>query len=424
MPSAIPDRYKLEVRLGRDEDIEEWLATDTSLDRPVLIRSLGPESSPERRSAFVESVSRIAPVTHPHLVKVYAVEQVPGGAYAVVEWTGGSTVADHVAAGRPFDLADFLPNAAGLAGALAELHEAGVIHGSIDQQAISYSLAHPSKLGSFGRSTRDSNDVSALARVLETALTGWSPGGPPPSERIDGLSPAIDRILRTAQGGLMTARDLEKAFAAAPTPRAPTPEPRAGSRRLLYAALALLVVAAALVGLGLVFSGESPTPVFPIDTTTTTTPAALSTTTATLPGVSARVVGVQTVDPFGEGGENDIDAALTIDGDPETFWTTESYDAPLPLIKPGVGLVFSLVGTPSSIQIQGLPPSTRLDLRWAPTPDFEVSEMIAGATSSQAPLVVMVPPRLEGYWILWLTDLPQDADGRFRARVAEVRFNP
>ena len=53
MPVAVPDRFRLEVRLGRDDDIEEWLATDTSLDRPVLIRLLGPEAAPDRRREFV-----------------------------------------------------------------------------------------------------------------------------------------------------------------------------------------------------------------------------------------------------------------------------------------------------------------------------------------------------------------------------------
>ena len=60
MPAAIPDRFKLEMRLGRDGDIEEWLATDTSLDRPVLVRSLGPESDSDRRSEFVDRVSAAA----------------------------------------------------------------------------------------------------------------------------------------------------------------------------------------------------------------------------------------------------------------------------------------------------------------------------------------------------------------------------
>ena len=43
MPPPLPDRYRLEVRVGRDDDIEEWLATDTQLDRPVLVRILGPD---------------------------------------------------------------------------------------------------------------------------------------------------------------------------------------------------------------------------------------------------------------------------------------------------------------------------------------------------------------------------------------------
>lgn len=258
------------MRLGRDDDVEEWLATDVSLDRPVLVRSLGPESSTERRQHFVDGIGRLAAVSHPHLAKVYMVGQVQGGAYAVLEWTGGSTIADHVNAGRGVELAEFLPNAAGLAGALADIHDTAISHGSVDASAVSYSLAHPAKLGAFGRLPRTDQrgDVIALGKVLETALTAAPPGGPPPSERIDGLSPVIDRILRTAQSGGLTAREMEKALAAAPTPRAPAPEPRAGSRRLLYAALLLVILALALVGVGLVFSGGSTDPVLPGTTTT------------------------------------------------------------------------------------------------------------------------------------------------------------
>ena len=79
MPPPVSDRYRLEMRLGRDDDVEEWLATDTSLDRPVLIRSLGPESTPERRRQFVESVSNAAKTSHSHLARVFAVSQVDGG---------------------------------------------------------------------------------------------------------------------------------------------------------------------------------------------------------------------------------------------------------------------------------------------------------------------------------------------------------
>lgn len=273
MPTAIPDRFRLEMRLGRDDDVEEWLATDTSLDRPVLVRTLGPESSPSRRKQFVETVGAIASVTHPNLARVFAVGEVPGGCYAILEYAGGSTLADHLNAGRGIDLAEFLPNAAGLAGAVAALHQAGLAHGAIDPSAVTYSLNHPAKLGAFGRIPRTdmTGDVIALGRTLEMALTVSPPGGPPPSERIDGLSPVIDGILRGAQRGEYTAADMEKAFTAAPTPREPAPELRAASRRLIYAAAALLLLAAGLVALGY-FLSEPATPVLPGATTTTLEP--------------------------------------------------------------------------------------------------------------------------------------------------------
>lgn len=265
MPTAIPDRFRLEMRLGRDDDVEEWLATDLSLDRPVLVRTLGPETSATRRRQFVETVGAVARVSHPNLARVYAVGEVPGGSYAILEWSGGSTIADHADAGRGVELPEFLPNASGLAAALAALHAAGLAHGAIDPSAISYSLAHPAKLAGFGRIPRTDRegDVISLARVLETALTAAPPGGPPPSERIDGLSPVIDRILRDAQAGGYRAAAMAEALAAAPTPREPAPQPQAASRRLLYAALVLVILAAALVGLGYVLS-EPTQPVLPI----------------------------------------------------------------------------------------------------------------------------------------------------------------
>ena len=48
MPPRLPERYRLNIRLGSDGDIEEWLAQDESLDRPVLILSLIHISEPTR----------------------------------------------------------------------------------------------------------------------------------------------------------------------------------------------------------------------------------------------------------------------------------------------------------------------------------------------------------------------------------------
>lgn len=429
MPAAIPDRYALEVRLGRDGDIEEWLATDTSLDRPVLIRSLGPESSVARRKQFVTSVSAAAKTTHSHLARVFSVNEVEGGAYAVSEWTGGATVADRVAAGQPVELADFLPNASGLAGALAALHAVGAVHGRIDTSAISYSGAHPAKLGAFGREpswTDPIGDVHALCASLETALTGSPPGGPPPSERVDGVPRAVDTILRSGQTGRVTADDLEKAFRAAPTPRAPTSDTSPTSRRLLFTAIGLVLVAVGLVTVGFFLSGGTalvvPTPTTAEVTSTTATPNA---TTTTPEGVTGALE-VATVDPYGEGGENDQLVANMVDGDTSTEWRTERYLDPLPLLKPGVGVSMQVAGRPSRLQLVGLTEGTVFEILWSeePFPDPTGWEHIAGGVASPGSTSLSLPPRVNGYWLVWLTDLPERGDGTYQAAIAELRFEP
>lgn len=417
------------MRLGRDGDIEEWLATDTSLDRPVLVRSLGPETTPERRKEFVEKVGDAAKVAHPHLARVFAVAEVEGGAYSVSEWTGGSTVADRVDAARPIELPDFLPNASGLAGALAALHEISTIHGAIDLSAISYSAEHAAKLGAFGRAPRTDSDgdVRGLAGALESALTGSAPGGPAPSERIDGLPRAIDRILRSAQSGDLTASEFEKALIAAPTPHAPAPEPRATSRRLVISAIILVVVAIGLVALGRVVSGGGePILPAPVPTTSASTVTTARPTPTTVPAGEVGIENAATLDPFGGGGENDDSVGNLIDGDITTSWQTERYQDPLAGIKPGVGVTFTIRGTPSRIQLIGLSIGTRFEIYWSDVfyPQLDEWARTAGAQALPGVTFLDLPPREDGFWLMWLTDLPDHADGSYYTSLSEVRFLP
>ena len=427
MPAAVPDRYRLEMRLGRDGDLEEWLATDTSLERPVLVRSLGPESSPERRDQFVASVSDAAKTTHPHLARVFAVDVVAGGAYSVSEWTGGATARDRVDAAQTFEFEEFLPNAAGLAGALAALHQVGGIHGGLDLSAIYYSVAHPAKLGAFGRPPKtDANgDVRSLSAALETALTGSAPGGPPPSERIDGIPRTLDVVLRSGQSGRLSSADLAKALLSSPTPRMPRPEPRSTSRRLLLAAGILVVLAVGLVAVGLLFTGGSPVvPASPTSTISESPSTTVLPTTTIPPVAPVTVLGATSFDPFGEGGESDTLIPNLFDGDPTTSWRTERYQDPLPLLKPGVGVRFEVEGEPRRVELLALTPATVFDLYWSADPDAAIGEWerIAGAQSPPGITSVDLPPRSNGHWLIWIVDLPQQSDGTYSSSIAEVRF--
>lgn len=435
MPPPLPDRFRLEVRLGRDHDIERWLATDVSLDRPVEIRVLGPDAGPERRADFLKAVQGAATVSHPHFTWVYTAGEVPDGVYAVSEWTGAISLADRLAAGETIPVEDFLPNAAGLADALAALHSEGIVHGAIDIESVFHAVAHSAKLGGVGRApmthtARD--DVRALAVALEEGLTGRPPGGPPPSEIIDGLSPVVDDILARARLGLLTARQLSDELSAAPTPTAPPPESPRFARRLLLAAVALVLAASSLVFVGRLLLADSGTPILMPETQTPgQTPVLPSTTvvivvasSTTQPPEPIAVSTVRSVDPFGEGEENDERLPNLVDGDAATTWRTERYNDPLDALKPGVGFALELAGSAGRVELTGLSAGVDYQLGWSQQPPDgpDAWEPVAKGRTLGGDVVLQLPPRGAGWWSVWLTDLPDAPDGGHLAELSEVRF--
>jgi len=441
MPPPIPDRYRLEVRLGRDEDVEEWFATDLELDRPVLIRVIGPEATRERGRAFLAAVRRASRASHTHVAAVFAADTVPGSTYAVTEWVGGTTLADQVGADGGPPLAELLTNAGGLAEGLAALHTAGVTHGSIDGGAVMYSRGQPAKLGAFGRVPRGASpedDVRALAGTLETALTGMPAGTMAPSELIHSLSPSVDDILRSALANEIDARQLaDRLRTVSYSPPISVPF-RLSWRQLLP--VGLLVLAAAV----LVWAGSamdtSPTPPLEIaslplptvasrpDTDPGPTLASSSADVPTDQGVVENepvvLLRVLDFDPLGDGQEHPGRLGLLTDGDPTTEWRTEGYFDPLPLLKEGVGLAFEVSGSPALLELTGLTEGTAFRLMWAESlldVDDPGWEVIAEQQAGDATLRLPLPELRNGVWLLWLTDLPPE-EGGYRARLAEVSF--
>lgn len=430
MPPPLPARYRLEVRLGRDQDIEEWLATDDHLDRPVLIRLLGPDANDRRRAEFLATVQAAAAVRHPNLEPIFEAEEVPAGAYYVCEWNGGMTLASRLDAGETLDFSEFAENAPGLAGALAALHQAGLTHAAIEPSSVLYTVSRPARLGGFGRTRRylatQAGDVADLASVLEQALTGFAPGGPPPSEVVDGVPVELDRILAKARNGQLDANSLSHALDAIPRPVAPNETPPRNLRTLIFAGI-LIVLAAGLIWLGRFLSGSSGLPVVPQAQATVPTPTTASPTTTTLtPGIEppAAIVGAAAYDPFGEGGENDDNVIQAIDRDAGTNWRTERYRDPMELLKPGVGVVVTVTGTPTTMAIEGLQAGADFSIRWASTIPTtpEDWETILTGVSEGGPVRLQLPARSGGNWLVWFTSLPRQGDGAYWVTVGEITF--
>jgi eukaryotic-like serine/threonine-protein kinase len=126
-------------------------------------------------------------------------------------------------------------------------------------------------------------------------------------------------------------------------------------------------------------------------------------------------------DPLGDEEEHSEDVRAAIDGDPGTYWTTESYDAGLG--KAGVGLLFDL-GRPRVVEaavITSDTPGMTVELRSANEAPSDSATMTAVGAPAGAREVTRMDAggRRARYWLVWITELP-DALGS--AHIAEVRF--
>lgn len=432
MPPRLPERYRLNIRLGSDGDIEEWFAQDDSLDRPVLIRYLAPESTTARHATFLEKVRAAAALNDIHLQKVFAAGETTASAFSVSEWDGGVTIADRLRAGEPIPVAEFLPNASGLCLALSRFHELGGVHGAIDTSSVHFSAAHPVKLGAFGREDRWSDaaeDTMALAEVLRAAITGTEDPTVFPSDVIDGVHPSVDEALRSGIHGALDAAALARSLKAVPHVAHVEEGPIRPWRALaLFGLIAVLIVALAAFGLAADFDPNSPVlyPVVvgsqpPDETTTSTT----SSPNLIVPGTESETLGVEVFvyDPLGDGTESDEATGNAVDGDRSTNWSTEAYSRSLQEVKPGVGLVFDVDGTPSAITLSGSG-GTTFTISWAAAIPASTAEWehIARGTMHRADSSIQLPVRGGGLWRLWLTDLPKKSDGSYQAEISDVRF--
>jgi hypothetical protein len=430
MPPKLPDRYELNVRLGVDGDIEEWLATDGRLERPVLIRFAGPDCDEERIETFLAPVRAAAATTHPHVQKVFEAAPLASSAYSASEWDGAVTIADRMRAGETIPVLEYLPNAAGLADGLASFHRAGGVHGHIDTSAIHFSAAHPAKLGGFGRTritTDQRSDTIALAAALRTAITGSENAAVAPSHVVEGLPPDVDRALSDAEAGAIDAATLGATLRAIPyTP--PIEVESRWSKRGLFAFAFIVVVAivVSLFGMAIDFDPSSPF-LYPAAPSNREPQApALTAAPRAATGNQGRVrVTADAYDPFGDGVEEDELAGAAVDGDRATAWRTETYRVPLAETKEGVGLVLAPAAEVSSMEVLGTP-GTRYRIGWSESVPTDPSSWANTGSGSllPAPTLIQLPVREGGVWLLWLTDLPETIEGAHQAEIREVRMHP
>jgi hypothetical protein len=293
------------------------------------------------------------------------------------------------------------------------------------------------------------DDVRALGGVLFAALTGrwplpgWS-GLPAVDPKLArqcrprlvraGIGRELDDIThRALTGDYGDARAVARALATQPTraldaPAAvATPSPPAIWQRWAWRVVPPLVVLA--VGLAGWALGSD---LGRVPTTARQPHARLPPATASAPGsgraelVWKRPPTVTAFDPEGDGQENDDAAALAVDRDATTTWSTARYrDNPhFGGLKSGVGLLVDL-GRSRSVRVGELAltaSGSDVEIRAGDAPPQQVGDLTLVAARKAAPARVRLT--FDGavrarYWLVWFTSVPRDGPG-YGIGVAEV----
>jgi serine/threonine protein kinase len=469
---VIAGRYELLELVGRGGMSSVWKAQDRLLDRTVAIKVLHEQftQDDEYVERFRREARSVAQLSHPNIVTVIDRGEDGGRQYIVFEYVAGRNLKQLIERQGPLPIHDALVFALQMARALGFAHDRGLIHRDVKPQNVLLNDDGQAKMTDFGiarsvdvdgvtitgtvlgtseyiapeqaRGQRVDalTDVYSLGVVLYELLTGGVPfqgenfvavalrhvNEPPPDvlERRPDCPPrvalAIERAMAKRPEDRFQSMDelvseLESCLAdldpsseeatmisrrpvrSAKPARPPRRRRRIGLLWPILAVLAILGIAglAAWGALALRDNGGGST---------------------AAPNTPIRLSGLGAFDPPpGDGAEHDDEAPNATDGDPGTYWTTETYND-FSNSKPGVGLVLDAGKEvePKSITVTTDTPGFTAQIRDGSSPQGPF-QPVSGSQTVEGETTFNLEDAKARYFVVWITDLDT------RAHVNEVK---
>lgn len=465
---VLSDRYRLEERLfDATSGRAVWRGTDMLLNRKVAVEVQTP-GGPAAEAALTVAAT-VAHVHHPNVIDVYDVVDETDRAFIVREWASGTPL-NKLVTTTPLDAHRAIAVLRGAAAGIAALHAAGATHGNLIPRSVMVNGTDEVVLVDMALApdVEPESDVRALGSLLYTALTGRWPGhaariteqrvnGDPTDAGVTGggslptavwvdnrlcsprqmragvpgyLDTLVMELLDESQPAPTAAElvsQLEHAEYAATQPTSATRLPglselRSAQRRLpLWARIGVpvtaLVAVAALMGVvfGVLWQPSPDGTPYPQANAGGGSPGSLR---------AVPIENAEIVDPGGDGTEL-AGAHQAVDGDQSTSWRTDDYTtADFGNLKPGMGVLLDLgrTRTVQEVRIWLDRPGAAVQLLAADRnrglDSFQQAAKVPAA-SNVVKLVVPAEIRQKRYWMVWITQLPQNGD-RYGVGVREI----
>lgn len=466
-------RYRLLICHGSVPSLQFWQALDTALDRQVALTFVGPDGTlpDETVREILSRTLRLSRIDKPGVARVLDVIHTGAGGLVVSEWVRGGSLQE---------VADTSPSPVGAIRAMQSLTAAA---DAAHRTGITLSIDHPNRVRvsiggdvvlAYPAAMPDANpqdDIRGIGATLYALLVNRWPlpetgtrSGLAPAERDSAgylvepaaLDPDIPFpisavAVRSVQedGGIRSASTLlnllQQTTAVAdrtevlgpinePPPGEPdrrtAPDERTLARRRrnlligIGAGATVLVVALLVLAsvLSRIFDLGSGLNKDQLGLNTSASSTARSGPTGIVKPTKAIVFS-----PDGEA-DNPDQAGLAIDGDPHTFWQTDTYhdEIPFPGFKNGVGLLLQLP-TPTVVSTVNLDISsigTKVEIRSSSTPNpaqLENTTVLTPATTLKPGhnTIAVEAAAPTSNLLVWISTLGS-TDGKSRADISEI----